>query len=302
MALKHRLISGILLVSGMVLASYYLPSIMLWAILVAVCGLAGAEFHAMLSAGNLPSFRYLALAAGAVLVSATFFSLVGPVSHWLTARGLQGELETLALLAIILSVMIRQFPQKYNSQPIVTVACTLLGVLYVPYLYNFFTKLGFGWEQVSLWTPMSRTGRLMVFYLVVVVKSVDTGAFLIGSACGRHKLFPRVSPSKTWEGVMGGLAGGIAASLIFFLIAVDGSLSSAPFGVVTVHLHDAVALGFILAAAAVVGDLAESLIKRAVGAKDSGHSLPGLGGLMDVLDSLLFAAPILYLYARFFMQ
>ena len=123
---------------------------------------------------------------------------------------------------------------------------------------------------------------------------MDAGAYFVGCAHGRHKLIPRISPAKSWEGLGGGVAAGTLASLLYFWI-FHGPLSS-----IRMNGWDAVVLGVLLSVIGTVGDLTESLFKRAAGVKDSGTYLLGMGGLLDVLDSVLFAAPTLYIYARLF--
>jgi phosphatidate cytidylyltransferase len=113
---------------------------------------------------------------------------------------------------------------------------------------------------------------------------------VVGSLIGRHKMIPRVSPGKTWEGFGGAIAGSVLASLLFAHFA-GGHLP----GMNRVH---AIVLAGLLGVAAVIGDLIESIFKREAGVKDSGRILPGIGGVLDLLDSLLFNAPIMYLYLR----
>jgi phosphatidate cytidylyltransferase len=141
---------------------------------------------------------------------------------------------------------------------------------------------------------------MLIIYLILVVKASDIGAYLVGSTCGRHKLFPRVSPGKTWEGLAGGLATGVLMSVLFCawlrLGPVDPHTTAA--GHLVIGPVDAWVLGFLLSAIGVLGDLIESLLKRSAGLKDSGNHVPGMGGVLDVLDSLLFAAPALYFYLR----
>jgi len=113
---------------------------------------------------------------------------------------------------------------------------------------------------------------------------------VIGSLFGRHKMIPRISPGKTWEGFAGAILVSTGASLVFVHF-LGGHLAG-------MNIYHAVVLGIILSCTAVIGDLIESLFKRECGAKDSGHVLPGIGGILDLLDSLLFNAPIMYLYLR----
>jgi phosphatidate cytidylyltransferase len=131
---------------------------------------------------------------------------------------------------------------------------------------------------------------MLIFYLVIVVKSTDTGAYFTGRLLGKHKLFPKISPGKTWEGFVGGLLTAILASCLFSLY------TGFSLGEVDFPLRNAAVLGLVLALAGVIGDMMESLIKRATGTKDSGSVILGMGGILDVLDSLLVGAPVLYLY------
>ena len=298
--LSKRVFSGVLLIGGLILSAFYLPAVAVWALMVAVSALGAREYHGLVRAAGMPVFTALGTLAGSALITVTFWTLLLATSAWPSAQS--AELEWFTLLCIILAVIVRQFPQKNNPQPFQTMACTLLGILYVPFLFNFFTKLAFGWGDGSWLEPVGQTGRLLIFYLVVVVKAMDTGAYFTGTLLGRHKLIPRISPGKTWEGFYGGIAAGLAASLIFFWVRQSPDAPGvAEFGSVAMTLWDAVILGVLLPVTGVVGDLAESLLKRASGAKDSGMSIPGLGGILDILDSLLFAAPVLYYYARFFL-
>ena len=112
-------------------------------------------------------------------------------------------------------------------------ACTLLGVLYVPFLLNFFVRLCFTWREGGLSDPVGLTGGLLGIYLVSVVKFTDIGAFFTGRRFGKHKMFPRISPAKTWEGLAGGVVAAVLVSMGFFL-ATGGA-----FGTIEFRLHDA---------------------------------------------------------------
>jgi phosphatidate cytidylyltransferase len=129
------------------------------------------------------------------------------------------------------------------------------------------------------------TGLWWLFVLFGGVWGFDTGAFFAGHFLGRHKLAPRISPGKTWEGVFGGLIFSVAAAVLF---------AALPLGV---PWHLAVLLGILVGVAAALGDLAESLIKRQTHVKDSGQFFPGHGGVLDRIDSLLFAILVIYVFA-----
>jgi phosphatidate cytidylyltransferase len=130
-------------------------------------------------------------------------------------------------------------------------------------------------------------GLWWLLTLLVGVWGFDTGAFFTGHFLGRHKLAPRISPGKTWEGVFGGLLFSIGAALL---------LAMWPLGIAW---YLAVLLGLLIAVAATLGDLAESLIKRQTHVKDSGQFMPGHGGILDRIDSLLFAVIVVYFFAQF---
>jgi phosphatidate cytidylyltransferase len=133
--------------------------------------------------------------------------------------------------------------------------------------------------------PPAELGPWRLLLLLAIVMGADTAAFFVGSAVGRHKLAPAISPGKTVEGLFGGLAGGVI-----------GALAVRWAGLRALPLGHAVALGLGVAALGTAGDLAESLLKRWAGVKDSGRLFPGHGGMLDRLDSLLFAGPVLYYY------
>jgi phosphatidate cytidylyltransferase len=161
---------------------------------------------------------------------------------------------------------------------------TIFGALYVSML-SFLVRLGQTAPDVAAGSPFEAIGaeRGWILLLVLAVWSYDTGAFLVGKNFGRTKFLTHISPSKTLEGV----AGGVVASTVVVAIMLWG-LGQNP-------LH-ALVLGPLTALAAQAGDLAESVIKRGAGAKDSGTLIPGHGGMLDRVDSFIFAAPVVTLY------
>jgi phosphatidate cytidylyltransferase len=179
------------------------------------------------------------------------------------------------------------FARLRHDEPLRTMAYTLFGLLYVLWLFNFITK-------ILYLTPRSAngivTGQFYVLYLIAVTKFSDMGAYLTGSVMGRHLMSPHISAKKTWEGFFGALALALLCSLALFKL-MPGHLSALTWTHATV-------LGLLLGFAAVIGDLAESIVKRSTGVKDSGSLLPGIGGALDLIDSLLFTAPLLFFYLR----
>jgi phosphatidate cytidylyltransferase len=151
------------------------------------------------------------------------------------------------------------------------------------------------------------SGAFLILYLLVVVWMGDTVAYHTGRAIGRHKLAPRISPGKTWEGTIGSFAGAIVSGTLVFAYSRPISAGLISAGLITraqgylppqmPPLWHFAALSAVINVAAQIGDLAESLLKRGAGVKDSGSILPGHGGMLDRIDALLFAAPVLWYYA-----
>lgn len=156
-------------------------------------------------------------------------------------------------------------------------AATLMGAVYLG-------GLGGTMAGLALLQPQY-AGPWRVVLLLAIIMVADSAAYFGGRAFGRHKLAPSISPGKTQEGAVAGLLGGVL-----------GALAVRAIGMPTLPVLDAVALGALVTVAGTAGDLAESLLKRWAGVKDSGGLFPGHGGMLDRLDSLLFGAPVLYYY------
>src|SRR2546421_157064 len=256
--------------------------IFFWLLISAFGLVALLEFYRMLDHAHLPNFKITGLICGAIMLAGSFhyFSTIGPAGSY--------DFEVAVLLFFLLTVFGRQmFARLRHDEPLQTMAYTLFGLLYVLWLYNFITKI------VYL-TPRSSSGQLTgqfyVLYLIAVTKFADMGAYLTGSAIGRHLMVPHISGKKTWEGFFGAIVFALLCSLALFKL-MPGHLPALTW-------TSATALGLLLGFAAVLGDLAASIIKRSTDVKDSGNLLPGIGGALDLLDSLLFTAPLLFFYLR----
>ena len=172
------------------------------------------------------------------------------------------------------------------------VAVNLLGFVYIAFLFNFTARVTFLAPGVSAVPGLVGTsGEFLLLWLLAVTKFTDMGAYIVGSVIGRHKMIPHVSPGKTWEG--------FAGALLFSQVAACGLFALFPqhLGIFQ-HWGHVIFLGFLLSVLAVIGDLAESVLKRAIHAKDSGKILPGIGGSLDLIDSICFTAPALYFYLK----
>ncbi len=183
---------------------------------------------------------------------------------------------TLILLCLFLYTLSAKRPLE---ESIPALAATLFGIFYVNWLFGHLTFLR-GLPH----------GKQLIFYLLLVVWSGDTGAYYFGKAFGKHKLAPIISPKKTIEGALGGTGASLLASCL-------AKLSFLP------HLSyvDCVLLGILMAIVAQLGDLCESLLKRSANIKDSGTIIPGHGGILDRMDGVMFAAPVLYYYTIVFV-
>lgn len=251
--------------------------------LVSVFGMIALwEFYRMLDHRGLPNFKITGLICGAVMLVGSFyyFARMGPAHSY--------DFEVAVLVFFLLTVFARQmFARLRHDEPLQTMAYTLFGLLYVLWLFNFITKIFYLMPRSSTGAV---TGQFYCLYLIAVTKFSDMGAYLTGSVVGRHLMVPHISAKKTWEGFFGAIIFALLCSLALFKL-MPGHLS------VLTWTH-ATILGLVLGFAAVVGDLAESIIKRSTGVKDSGNLLPGIGGALDLLDSLLFTAPLLFFYLR----
>ncbi len=253
-----------------------------WALISACSLIALWEFYSMLDHRQMPNFKVTGMVCGAALLVGSFYYF----SRWGPARSY--DFETCVLLFMLLTMFARQmFGSLREEAPLQTMAYTLFGVLYVVWLFNFMTKILYV-------VPRSPTGAVMgqfyCLYCIAITKFSDMGAYVTGSLFGKHPLIPHISPKKTREGFIGALAFSLLASLALFKL-MPGSLSALSW-------THAVVLGLLLGFAAVIGDLAESIVKRSAGVKDSGSLLPGIGGALDLIDSLLFTAPLLFFYLR----
>ena len=189
-------------------------------------------------------------------------------------------------LFLILALITQTFRFQVDFSKMLTgVGVTVLGTLYVAFLGGFIISLRVGFAETIV--PHLSTKLLAFFFLVVM--GADVGGYYVGKNLGKHKLAPKISPKKTWEGVIGGLV----------LSAAFAAISTATF-FPELPYKFSIPLALAMCIVGLFGDLAESAMKRGSKTKDAASILPGHGGLLDRLDSLLFNAPILYYFARFY--
>jgi phosphatidate cytidylyltransferase len=266
------------------------PGAWLFPILLVVTGLGTEEVLSLLRAkghrladwpvyfGNFA----VPLAAGAVIV-------VGMFGASVNLRLLPGycylPLATLALsIGAIFFIEMQRYERPGGS--IVRVALATFAVCYIGVLISF-------WALLRLYNDDNERGMLALFSMLLIVKTADTGAFAVGKKLGRNKMTPVLSPGKTWEGAIGGILVACLVSWAFFHWAgphIVGSTYREPSALATI------VYGTVLALAGMLGDLAESLLKRDMERKDSSTWLPGLGGVLDIIDAPLMAGPIAWLW------
>lgn len=193
------------------------------------------------------------------------------------------DLFILTVVFFVVTVLVTQMFrfQKDFSRMLTGVGVTVLGVLYVVFLGGFLVSTRVGFDPIL-------SSKLLLFYFAVNF-GADAGAYFVGKNFGKYKLNAKISPGKTWEG----LAGGITFSAAFAALSTLIFFPELPY-------KFSLPLAIVMAAFGVAGDLAESAIKRGADVKDAASFLPGHGGLLDRLDSLLFNAPILYYFARYY--
>jgi phosphatidate cytidylyltransferase len=256
-------------------------------LLIGSLGLAGLwEYFQMIEQSGIRCFTAFGMACGGACFIGSFLALRT------NSQSAAYDLEMFVLLVFLIGVFARQmFRQTTKHTPLEAMAYTLFGLLYVAWLFNFLTKIVYIIPRNAQGETM---GQFYVLFLVVVTKFGDMGAYLVGSRIGRHRMIPHISPAKTWEGFIG--------SLIFAVVASLSLVAIMPQQLAWLNLVHAAILGVVIGIAAMVGDLGESIVKRSTGVKDSGAVLPGIGGMLDLIDSLLFTAPLLFFYLRFLVR
>jgi phosphatidate cytidylyltransferase len=262
--LAVRILTAVVLAPLLVLAIRWQNPIGVWFAVIMATALALNEYFAitMQRAGD----RAFGVATGLVYAALVYWAPGAAVAAAAAA----------VVVAAFLFFLLR--PGAELQAAVSRVGLTTYGVFYVA-LLSFVALLK---------RDHATRGDVWVYLLLTVTWFSDTAAYFAGRAFGRHKLYPQISPGKTWEGALGGLAGSFGAAALAHLWYMPelgwghAALVSIPAG----------ALGQL-------GDLCESLLKRAYGVKDSGKVLPGHGGLLDRIDALLFATPYVYFYARF---
>lgn len=269
-SLTKRSLTSVLIVTLVALVTFYFPKWVFSLLAAAMTAVALFEFFSMAERKGIVVYKYVGMAIGTLVPIITYFQM-GNEGYF--------TVEPFFIVIACLFLFVLQFIRRGNEQALASISVTMFGLLYIAWFFSFFVKLRF-----------CPSGVFLVAFLILVTKMGDVGAYLIGNAIGKHPLIPRISPHKTVEGTIGGL--------IFSVMSAMASKSYLP----VFEYGQLAVLGVLLGILAQVGDLAESLLKRDCGAKDSGRNLSGFGGMLDLIDSLLFTAPIFYFYIKVLMK
>jgi len=265
--LKKRVITALCLVPLLVAAVWFDKPLPWLTIFAAIWGvLAALEFYRMVAATKVPPLTYIGLIGTLLFILSPHFDYPGFNALILTS------LVVLPLIWLLLR------PNKEVAFP--SWAWTMAGMLYIGWLLSYFVALrGLDW------------GREWVLFALLTTFASDSAAFFTGRAWGRHHLAPGISPGKTWEGAIAGVFGAIIAGIL--LIMLLG---------LPLSYGGAILLGLLVSLFGQSGDLIESLFKRNMGVKDSGKLLPGHGGFLDRMDSIVFAGIVVYYYVIWVVQ
>ena len=262
--LMQRVITALVLLPLLLALIWFAPTPWLYAVLSAAGVLIAWEWSGLIPGATDKPRRYAYLIITAAML-AFVWAMPMQAQIWLFGAA--------ALWWVCAFFLLRGFPQNLHRHPPTPVAMAALGLLLI------------GSTLLAL-ALLHERGPLKLIYLLFLIFAADTGAYFAGRRFGRHKLAPNVSPGKTVEGAIGGLVlGGVWALLGgLFIFNVEGAA-----------LLALVLLSLLVAAVSIVGDLTESMFKRVAGVKDSGTILPGHGGILDRVDSILAAAPVMVL-------
>ena len=271
--LKQRTKTSIWFVSLLVVVVWFGGESGFTALMVIFGILAALEFYRIVANAKAPPLTYFGLIWTAFFILSRNSELLSLLEPHFNPDLLTPLLLTSAVVLSLIGLLARRQKEGAFTSWVWTIA----GILYIGWLLSHLVALR-GLDD----------GRNWVFFILFVTWVSDTTAFFIGRRFGRHKLAPTISPGKTWQGAIGGICGAIVMSILFF--------TPTPFQLPLV-CWQAILLGVVVSILGQVGDLVESLLKRNMGVKDSGKLMPGHGGILDRIDSVIFASIVVYYYA-----
>ena len=270
--LKKRIITSLWFVPLLVIVVWFGGEPGFTALMVIFGILAALEFYRMVAISKAPPLTYFGLIWTALFILSRNSELLAI----LEPRFNLSLVTPLLLASAVVLSLIGLLSRRQKEGAFTGWAWTIAGILYVGWLLSHLVALR-GLDA----------GRNWVFFALFTTWASDTTAFFIGRKLGRHKLAPNISPGKTWEGATGGILGAIIVSILFF--------TATPFHLPLTYWQ-AIPLSILVSIFGQVGDLVESLLKRNMGVKDSGTLMPGHGGVLDRMDSIIFAGIVVYYY------
>ncbi|MDG1852664.1 MAG: CDP-archaeol synthase [Verrucomicrobiales bacterium] len=283
---RSRSISTIFLWALIASAVYFDRPIIFSSIIILIGSLGVYEFFGLLGLRATPAFQSIRIST--LILSFLYLSMM---AYFLSAGCDIGiiyiDSASIALVVIVLTVLLLFYPiDGTNTKDLFF--SSLFGFIYVPLLISFLLRILY----LNYDSFEGQGGEYYIIYLLVVTKFSDMGAYLIGTLIGKHKMISHISPGKTWEGfIFGCLTFAVGGGCLMFYLFKD----EMPL----LGWQSVVILSFVLAFIAALGDLAESVLKRSLAVKDSGNILPGIGGVLDLVDSVLFTAPVLFIYLTY---
>jgi phosphatidate cytidylyltransferase len=270
-----RIFSTLLLWSVVLASLYYFGTDAAVVLVTLLSALTLHEFYGMTRKMGLRPFHWMGILMGVLMTAVPYYLLV----YRDASEAVLGIPTVLLVLTLVISCG-RVLGERDTTNRVETVAATVIGVLYIPFMLQFLIAI--------LMRETDSTENLaLCLWVVAVSKFCDVGALLTGLAIGRHKMAPSISPKKTWEGAVGGvvISAGVGAAIAHFaadylpadMTPTIAALIAAPLAIITI-----------------VSDLIESAIKRRADTKDTGTLIPGIGGAFDLTDSLILTAPVAY--------
>ncbi len=273
-------LSSTLVLWGVISLAIQWKSQTLFASIACFFGVAGAAEYFRLLIKDVGSRAFPALG---LLICLGYWAAV--IYHVLTQQTEPPMwLDLAALTAAVQGAFLLCYRKELEGEiTLQRIFATVFGIVYTVIFYGFIVRLMYFRGDGS-----GVTGIFLMLYLIMVTKFTDMGAYAVGSLIGKHKMIPHISPAKSWEGLGGAVLGGFVAAIILLI--------TVPKHLLPLNWFHGLVLVPIITFAAVTGDLAESVIKRCLAIKDTGHKFPGIGGILDLTDSLLFTAPVYYFY------
>ena len=261
------------------------------------------EFYTLASAKNGKPLWLLGMISGFCILLAFFNSKLVGLLNALLHQAPNSEAQFL-LLVLLVSMAVLTLVELFrnNGSAILNLSTTIMGLLYVSLFFG--TLVGIRELFTPVHVPVTnyfpagttpetierlyRWGGYTVVAIYSMIWICDSAAYYVGSAIGKHKLYPRISPNKSWEGAIAGFVFAVLTAIAAKYLLLD-----------YLNVSEAIVLGVIVGIGGQLGDLFESMLKRDAGVKDSSNLIPGHGGVLDRFDSLLFVAPLVYLYIDF---